>query len=48
MHDKTGIIKFPIVLLLVFWVGLSSTAVGDFAIGLAEKVNLFRTDSRLS
>jgi len=29
MHDKTGIIKFPIVLLLVFWAGLSNTAVGS-------------------
>jgi len=30
MHDKTGIIKFPIVLLLVFWAGLSNTAVGRY------------------
>ncbi len=29
MYDKTGIIKFPIVLLLVFWAGLSNTAVGS-------------------
>jgi len=29
MHDKTGIIKFPFVLLLVFWAGLSDTAVGS-------------------
>ena len=29
MHDKTGIIKFLIVLLLIFWAGLSDTAIGS-------------------
>ncbi len=29
MHDKTGIIKSLIVLLLIFWTGLSDTAIGS-------------------
>ena len=29
MYDKTGIIKFPIVLLLIFWAVLSDTAIGN-------------------
>ena len=29
MHNKNGIIKFPIVVLLIFWAGLSETAVAN-------------------
>jgi hypothetical protein len=41
MHDKTGIIKFPIVLLLVFWAGLSNTAVGSRLSSKDNKANSF-------